>query len=81
MPSFNHTTTQLKFQPSAFCSTQTMEDELIIWAAELWPRIKPNKFAYPNPTMTVSKKFLKRLFSWQSMIVLLPYYLKYHRRI
>ena len=45
------------------------------------PTVKPNISNCPNPTMTVSIKFFKRLLSWHSMIVLLPYHLKHHRRI
>ena len=35
------------------------------------PRIKPNTFAYLNPTSWDFEQFFKRLFSWQSMSVLL----------
>ena len=34
-------------------------------------RLKPNTFADLNPTSWVFKQFSRRLFSWQSMIVLL----------
>ena len=43
--------------------------------------LKPNTSACPNPTMMVFKQFFRRLFNWQSMIILLLYHLKYHRRI
>ena len=43
--------------------------------------LKPNASACPNPTMMVFKWFFRRLFNWQSQIILLLYHLKYHRRI